>query len=478
MKEWVRIWSRTGSVQMAVSFCLSTAGESARVWGLNLDEAVHFDGNTYSGYCLEGEKAAAERAVMEKVRDPVFRKTFFKKAYAVLGDLLRFCRKLDRKRLEKASGPQLAGLYSAFWDKRVRATAHFWFGFFAAEPLGDAVLEELGKIRGKATKPVGHYSEAIFSPPRPTYPVRERMELLKLAAAFRENASGEKFEEAVLRHARKWAWLPMYDTADEVYGAGEVAGKAREILAAGDPKKELSRLRDEQGKRPAEYRKALRELEPAAGQKQLFEFAHEAAFYKEYRNEVRARMSLLSRGLYGEIARRAGLALDEALLLTPREITGFLAKGKLDLDALRERKKGCVLVQHGDRITIHTGREAEGIAKKLVFVEKTGVLKGTPASPGKARGVARIIHGPGDLVRLRQGDVLVASMTKPAYMVAMEKASAIVTDEGGLLCHAAIVGRELKKPCIVGTKNATQTLKEGELIEVDADSGTVKRVKR
>lgn len=69
-------------------------------------------------------------------------------------------------------------------------------------------------------------------------------------------------------------------------------------------------------------------------------------------------------------------------------------------------------------------------------------------------------------------------MTNPDYVPAMRKASAFITDEGGILCHAAIVSREMKKPCIVGTKFATQILKDGDLVEVDADIGTVKILKR
>jgi pyruvate,water dikinase len=65
-------------------------------------------------------------------------------------------------------------------------------------------------------------------------------------------------------------------------------------------------------------------------------------------------------------------------------------------------------------------------------------------------------------------------MTRPEYISAMKKAAAIVTDEGGITCHAAIVSRELKKPCIIGTKIATKVLKDGDLVEVDADKGIVK----
>ena len=68
-------------------------------------------------------------------------------------------------------------------------------------------------------------------------------------------------------------------------------------------------------------------------------------------------------------------------------------------------------------------------------------------------------------------------MTFPNYIAAMEKAAAFVTDEGGILCHAAIIAREMKKPCVIGTKIATQTLKNGDEVEVNANVGMVKIIK-
>lgn len=79
-----------------------------------------------------------------------------------------------------------------------------------------------------------------------------------------------------------------------------------------------------------------------------------------------------------------------------------------------------------------------------------------------------------DISRVEKWDVVVASMTRPEMLPAMEKAVAFVTDEGGITCHAAIVAREMKKPCIIWTKIATSILKDWDLIEVDADSWIVR----
>jgi len=100
------------------------------------------------------------------------------------------------------------------------------------------------------------------------------------------------------------------------------------------------------------------------------------------------------------------------------------------------------------------------------------LLSGMSASLGKTIGKVKIIDNPNE-VNFDQGDILVTEMTNPRFTPLIEKAGAIVTDIGGLLCHAAIISREFGIPCIVNTKIATTILKNGQIIEVDADSGNI-----
>lgn len=120
----------------------------------------------------------------------------------------------------------------------------------------------------------------------------------------------------------------------------------------------------------------------------------------------------------------------------------------------------------------------------LVYYQNSGedndnVLRGLPASLGRAKGKCRIVlsSNPGAISLIREGDVLVTDTTNPDMTPIMRKVSAIVTDLGGVTSHAAIVCRELKIPCIVGTRKATSLLKEGQILEVDAFKGTIKIAK-
>jgi pyruvate,water dikinase len=113
-----------------------------------------------------------------------------------------------------------------------------------------------------------------------------------------------------------------------------------------------------------------------------------------------------------------------------------------------------------------TAEEDNGDGKKIL-------VKGLAASRGVASGPVRIIHSADEINRIAKGDILVTEMTNPDYVIAMQKAAAIVTDEGGLTSHAAIVSREMGIPCVVGTENATRVLKDGQIITVNGEKGIV-----
>ncbi len=123
-------------------------------------------------------------------------------------------------------------------------------------------------------------------------------------------------------------------------------------------------------------------------------------------------------------------------------------------------------------------KEAKAVAagKKVVKLAEAKVLvRGLPASPGVAAGVARVIFNPKsqEAMEFKEGDILVTKMTDPDWVPLMKKAAAIITDEGGMTSHAAIVSRELGIPCIVGTGNATKALAGNPEVTVDASRGIV-----
>ena len=162
------------------------------------------------------------------------------------------------------------------------------------------------------------------------------------------------------------------------------------------------------------------------------------------------------------------------------EIEGILAgdKGILKQIVLRQ---GCLfaILHKPMQMTEFVGESAsmlQKIAKNAV--DRNAKLHGKTAYLGVVHGIARLVKGKKDFSKLQEGDILIAPNTRPEYVPVMKKSSAIVTEEGGITCHAAIISRELHIPCIVGVQGILSIVKDGDLVEVNADKGVVKIIKR
>lgn len=144
---------------------------------------------------------------------------------------------------------------------------------------------------------------------------------------------------------------------------------------------------------------------------------------------------------------------------------------KLKAKDIEERRNFRIMAQiNGDIATFYGKRNFEKIKSVLRnnIKANTNNFSGIVASRGIAKGLVKIIKTIKDMDKVKKGDILVASTTRPELMPALRRCAAIVTDTGGITSHAAIISRELKIPCIVGTDIATQVLRDGDLVEVDA----------
>ena len=144
-----------------------------------------------------------------------------------------------------------------------------------------------------------------------------------------------------------------------------------------------------------------------------------------------------------------------------------------DIEWAKEKNK-LYIVQTRPITTLSQKSKVKGFAGHEEYKSaQIPILIGVGASPGIASGEVKIVKGPGEINKVKTGDILVAPMTSPDFVPAMKKASGIVTDEGGQTSHAAIVSRELGVPCVVGTKEATKKLKDEDIITVDGKTGNV-----
>ncbi len=154
---------------------------------------------------------------------------------------------------------------------------------------------------------------------------------------------------------------------------------------------------------------------------------------------------------------------------------------KMDILKIRRRLNGFAMFNN----KIYSLTELRPILRKNnITLEKHKIkkeikeLKGSTACRGHIKGIVHIIRFRNQINNFKKGEVLVTEMTNPDFVPAIKKAAAIITDEGGIMCHAAIISREMNKPCIIGAKIATKVLKDGDLVEVDATRGVVKILKK
>ncbi|MBS3175886.1 hypothetical protein J4457_01475 [Candidatus Woesearchaeota archaeon] len=203
----------------------------------------------------------------------------------------------------------------------------------------------------------------------------------------------------------------------------------------------------------------------------------EIVYLRNYFAEMGAILTYQSFEFLEKASQRLGLSWGDARWLSLEEfIEGLQGKSRPTKEILEERKKAYGLIYFKGKNSILTGELLQKMLVPLLSLEKNITLKGLIAHPGKIQGKAKIILTPEDLSKIEKGDILVATETTPDFLPAISSSAAIVTDMGGIISHAAIVAREFKKPCVVGTRTATQTFKDGDMIEVDAEKGIVRKL--
>jgi len=255
----------------------------------------------------------------------------------------------------------------------------------------------------------------------------------------------------------------------------------KRLFQQGNPAKKLNEFHEAFETQKHMKQKLLHELKIDKKHSKLFKVYADFMLTKFYRRYAQIRALYAMRRVFNEIARRFGITLKQARFLLTPEYKELLIEGKFNLTQLYERERFCVLYSEKNFDEIFLNGEARKLAKSAEEKQEVNVkeLKGQCASvgskPGLVRGVVKIILSPADMPKMKEGDILVAIATNPDVVPAMKKAAAIITDQGGVTCHAAIVSRELGIPCVIGTKIATKVFKDGDTVEVDAARGIVKK---
>jgi phosphohistidine swiveling domain-containing protein len=228
--------------------------------------------------------------------------------------------------------------------------------------------------------------------------------------------------------------------------------------------------------------KYIRHKLPKNNENYLLESMQIAIYMRNRIKELSQQLWFFVDPLAISLAKDIGISRGHFFQLTHNEAIESITRGRrvVPRSEIEKRNSGLICGFLDGKEILITGK----IGKEMqdYFREPGGKkmkeTRGYSASGGVGEGEAKIILTQRDFPKFNKGDILIAPMTTIDYIVLMKKAGAFVTDEGGLSCHAAIIAREMKKPCIIGTKIATKVLRDGDLVEVDADKGVVKILKR
>ncbi len=268
----------------------------------------------------------------------------------------------------------------------------------------------------------------------------------------------------LLSHVKKYEWIFSRYGKDNPYTLEQAENNLAEI----NKEEFLKKYHDGKKEVKNAIARAKKILKNNAYFVDLMQFI---VYYRTQRTDIINRVSYEFMPMLKNEAQKLGLTYEEILHCSHYEIPHMVPS----YDIIRGRiiDHAGILEDGVERLVF--GAESQKIREFLQedFIE-VKKLQGRSAYNGIVRGKARLVFNRGDFEKIQEGDILVTSMTTPDFIPIMKKAAAFVTDEGGITCHAAIMSREMKKPCVIGTKIATQILKDGMEIEVDADEGVVR----
>ena len=325
----------------------------------------------------------------------------------------------------------------------------------------------------------------LIYPKKMTDNTKEQIDFLKLIV-LKKNKKDKKYRKALKKHLQKYKWIGArgYHFFNE-WTEKDLVDRVEEFcVSEKDAKEELYNLKKFYKIQPTIAKEVFKKIK--INNKNTFlnllYLTRQLAYLRTWRTDNIYLCGYRARNLFFEIAQRSSLDVRDVEYISILELLDLAKRGKVgDLSQkIEQRKQAFLSCKMDDRYIIYQGQkncEDFFVEMRKYRPQKNEQVKGVCAFCGVVRGRVKKVLSMIDLKKINSGDILISVMTFPNFISAMEKASAFVTDEGGVLCHAAIIAREMKKPCIIGTKIATQVFKDGDIVEVDAEKGVVRKIK-
>jgi len=314
--------------------------------------------------------------------------------------------------------------------------------------------------------------------------IDEQIDLLTIAKHVRKDGWSPKNEKLLTSVTNKYTWQPLFSLTAKPL-SNEYFKNAIQAYVDGKTniQDELHSIKHGQIQRKNDLSTTLKQINAPKTLKSYVELLQGYMYLRTYRKNIIAKAHYLHLPLLIEIGERMGIGKD-IMVLSYEEILSYLQTGEaIARTIIDKRREAWAILSINGTLSIISGKSAVLKVAKRYHIEDVQkisaekIVHGQSACLGKVIGKVRIIKNISEFDTVHQDDILVTPMTTPDFVSLLQKVSAIVTDEGGVTCHAAIISREYHIPCIVGTGNATKIFANGDLIEVDADLGTAKIIK-
>ncbi len=303
----------------------------------------------------------------------------------------------------------------------------------------------------------------------------------EIAKTLEQSAEGKNILKKIQEYQQKMFWMNNAYAGAKVLPVEHFVEEIKHTLEkhkhpAKDAQEQEEHFRTiEQTKR-----EFMEEQDLSQELKTLIEINDTMGIIHDVRKEVITHTNHFIDLFLARLGKELNIPIEEMRYVSHYEIEEAILKSISRADLQERKRKSVFITEKGETQYLLTGKEAEEIINVLTQEhshEEQEILKGHCASQGHAVGIVKVCRGMEEVSKFQEGQVLVACMTQPEFVPGMKKAIAIITDEGGLTCHAAIISRELKKPCIISTKKATRVLKDGMKVEVNATEGYVRVIK-
>ncbi|MFH0713072.1 MAG: PEP-utilizing enzyme [Candidatus Micrarchaeota archaeon] len=462
---------------------------------------VFFKDNYGNWYWNDNDMVRLRKELIVNVsKDEQFLQKLMEKWQALVKKYQKKIDKIERTDLSKLSAQDFNALYQDFFDAYVM---QYGIAIGVQDPFSmhaqnflEPAFKKFIAQKGKTNQFNELYAE-LLAPILPSFVNEEKKTLLEILAKIQANnlhlliilrgfdyAAAHldempEIEKMLEKHAREFYWVQnnyaKVKCLDKLYFLNELCTLQKAGVNGTEAKKEIEQHLENSIKLKA---KLIKQLQVPKELLDLIKISEIFTYMQDERKKNVLIANHYQRKFIDEASRRTGIspALLEYTILP--ELKEIVKTGEANLKVLAARRKSCLIIHTREGHEIFDGEETLALYATLFGKSAKAIAEvtGSCASEGKATGLAKIVLKTHDMINMQEGDVLITSMTRPEMVPVMKKAVAIITDEGGVTSHAAIVSRELGIPCIVGAKHATRVFKDGDLVEVDAGKGTARKI--